>query len=209
MKYIGKTELQEYSRFYRANLVNSLSGFKPAVLVGTADAEKRTNLALFSNIFHVGSDPALLGYVQRPVGQSGDTFRNIEATGAYTFNLVDVAIMEKAHFTSARFPSDVSEFDACRLTPQWLEGFPAPFVAECRIRIGLRLEDIIPYDRNGTRFVIGSVEHIELPKYMLLEDGHLALDTAAIISAVGLEQYYRPTLLQQIPYAKVENLPAF
>jgi flavin reductase (DIM6/NTAB) family NADH-FMN oxidoreductase RutF len=207
--HIQPIELKHMERFYRANLINSLGGFKPAVMAGTADSRGRTNLALFSNLFHVGSDPALIGYVQRPVGQSGDTFRNIEATGAYTFNFADVSMLEKAHFTSARFAEDTSEFDACKLTPQWVDGFAAPFVLECGIKIGLKLADIIPYDRNGTKFVIGSVEHILLPDGLLLEDGHLALDAAELLCTAGLEQYYRPTLVRQMPYAKVENLPEF
>ena len=207
--HIQPEELQQMARFYRANLINSLSGFKPAVMAGTADSQGRTNLALFSNLFHVGSDPALIGYVQRPVGQSGDTFRNIEATGAYTFNFADVSMLEKAHFTSARFAENVSEFEVCKLTPKWVDGFAAPFVLECSLKIGLKLADIIPYDRNGTRFVIGSVEHIFLPEELLLADGHLALDAAELISSAGLEQYYRPTLVRQMPYAKVENLPEY
>jgi flavin reductase (DIM6/NTAB) family NADH-FMN oxidoreductase RutF len=207
--HIQAAELHQMTRFYRANLINSLSGFKPAVMAGSADQAGRTNLALFSNLFHVGSDPALIGYVQRPVGQSGDTFRNIQSTGAYTLNFADASMLEKAHFTSARFAEEISEFDACRLTPQWVKGFGAPFVEECGIKVGLTLADIIPYQRNGTFFVIGKVEHIFLPEEIMLEDGHLALDAAAIISVAGLEQYYRPTLVRKMPYAKVENLPDF
>jgi hypothetical protein len=77
------------------------------------------------------------------------------------------------------------------------------------MKIGLKLADIIPYERNGTYFVIGSVEHIIIPEALLLPDGHLALDAAELLSAAGLEQYYRPSLVRQMPYAKVENLPDF
>jgi flavin reductase (DIM6/NTAB) family NADH-FMN oxidoreductase RutF len=207
--HLQSEDLQRMSRFYRANLVNCLTGFKPAVLVGTANAERQANLALFSNIFHVGADPALLGYVQRPVGQSGDSFRNIEATGVYTFNLVPAHLLEQAHYTSARFEPGVSEFEACRIQPQWVDGFPAPFVADSPVKIGLALADIIPYDRNGTRFVIGQVQHILVDERIIEPDGNLNLAAASVLCTVGLEQYSQPASLRKMPYAKVESLPVF
>ena len=207
--HIQSTDLQQMSRFYRANLINCLSGIKPAVLVGTANVDKQTNLALFSNIFHVGADPALLGYVQRPTGQSGDTFRNIEATGAYTFNLVPAHLLEQAHSTSARFDPQTSEFVACRIQPTWIDGFAAPFVADSPVKIGLRLADIIPYDRNGTRFVIGQVEQILIDESIMEADGNLNLAEASVLCTVGLEQYGQPAALRKMPYAKVETLPVF
>jgi flavin reductase (DIM6/NTAB) family NADH-FMN oxidoreductase RutF len=207
--HFNADQLKEMSRFYRANLVNSLSGFKPAVLAGTADKQGKTNLALFSNIFHVGADPALMGYVQRPVGESGHSFRNIESTGRYTFNLVPEQILERAHFTSARFDPGQSEFDTCQLQPFWLAGFNAPFVAESPVKIGLTLADIIPYPRNGTYFVIGQVTDILVEDSLLLEDGNLELSRGSLLSVVGLEQYYRATSARKMSYARVENLPDF
>ena len=64
---IDKQTLSTYDRFYRGNLINSLSGFKPASLIGTSDDQGRTNLAIFSNIVHLGADPALVGFVNRPM----------------------------------------------------------------------------------------------------------------------------------------------
>jgi flavin reductase (DIM6/NTAB) family NADH-FMN oxidoreductase RutF len=202
-------DLQQMNRFFRANLVNCLSGVKPAVLVGTMNPEGRTNLALFSNIFHVGADPALIGYVQRPVGQPGDTFRNIETTGSYTFNLVPNHLLEQAHYTSARFDPHTSEFDACHIEPKWVEGFFAPFVADSPVKVGLKLADVIPYDRNGTRFVIGQVEHVLIHEGLLEADGNINLAQASLLGVAGLEQYCQHTLLRKMPYAKVEELPEF
>ena len=201
-------DLQGMSRFYRANLINCLSGHKPAMLVGTANAEGATNLALFSNIFHLGADPALIGYVQRPVGQSGDTYRNIEATGVYTFNFVPHEWLERAHYTSARFAPDQSEFDACGFETEWVDGFAAPFVKGSPVRIGLRMADRIPYPRNGTTLVIGAVEHILVDEALMMADGNINFEAAALLSVAGLEQYFLPRLLRQMPYAKVENTPA-
>lgn len=57
----------------RAALVNSLSGFKSANLVGTADAQGMTNLAIMSSAVHLGSHPPLLALIVRPGGEERHT----------------------------------------------------------------------------------------------------------------------------------------
>ena len=52
----------------RAAFVNSLSGFKSANLVGSADRQGHTNLAIMSSAVHLGSHPPLLALVIRPGG---------------------------------------------------------------------------------------------------------------------------------------------
>lgn len=206
MQAIDVTALSGMERFYRANLINSISGFKPVALIGSRNAAGQTNLALFSSIVHLGADPALIGFIQRPVGQSGDTFRNIEATGYYTINLVPETILQQAHNTSARFAPDISEFDVCGLTAIEQADFPAPFVKECPIRIGLRCVEVIPIQLNNTRLVIGAVEKLFFPGEILQEDGNLMLAAAGLLSISGLETYYRTEAIAQLPYAKAEQL---
>ena len=64
--YLSKQDIANTSRIRRLNIVNSLSGIKPANLVGTISNNNETNLAIFSSVVHLGSDPALLGFVLRP-----------------------------------------------------------------------------------------------------------------------------------------------
>lgn len=207
--HISSADLEGYERFYRANLVNSITGYKPAMLIGTQSKEGRTNLAIFSSVVHLGADPALVGFIQRPVGVSGDTFRNIEATGIYTMNQVHGQFVEKAHYTSARFESGISEFEACRLTPHFIEGFEAPFVKESRLKIGLELVEVIPIRHNDTRLVIGKIRHMLLDQDCLNSDGNVDLTKLNSVAISGLENYYQAQKLRSFPYAKVENLPEF
>ena len=51
---------------FRAMLMNSVTGFKPANVVGTTSAAGVPNLAIFSSVVHLGSDPPLVGLVFRP-----------------------------------------------------------------------------------------------------------------------------------------------
>ena len=125
---------------HRARLVNSLSGFKSANLVGTADGEGRTACCIVSSVVHLGSNPALLGVVFRPPGDDAHNYHNLAATGHSTLSHVTAAIHEAAHQTSARYAADVSEFEAVGLTPHWHgEGEVRfrPAVAESPARIEL------------------------------------------------------------------------
>jgi len=203
------SDFSTLTRFYRANLINSITGYKPAMLIGTQNKEGKHNLAIFSSVVHLGADPALIAFIQRPVGVSGDTFRNIVATGLYTINHVHESFIEKAHCTSARFESAISEFEACKLTPEHVEGFAAPFVKESLVKIGMELVEIIPITHNDTKLVIGKIKHLCIAEDCIAEDGNVDLYKVNSICISGLENYHKVFPLRSFPYAKVEELPTF
>ncbi|MBM3428665.1 MAG: flavin oxidoreductase, partial [Bacteroidetes bacterium] len=62
----SSTDLVDLEQRYRANLINSVAGFKCLHLVGTQSEKGNLNLSLFSSYFHLGADPALFGIVVRP-----------------------------------------------------------------------------------------------------------------------------------------------
>ena len=64
----------------RAAFINSLTGFKSASLIGTIDNNKKTNLSIFSSVFHLGSNPALVGFINRPDSVERHTLENILQT---------------------------------------------------------------------------------------------------------------------------------
>jgi flavin reductase (DIM6/NTAB) family NADH-FMN oxidoreductase RutF len=207
--HITQSIFATYERLYRANLINSVTGYKPAMLIGTANNHGLPNLAIFSSVVHLGADPALVGFIQRPVGVSGDTFRNISANGFYTINHIHEHFIEKAHFTSARFEPDVSEFEACKLIPHYIDGFYAPFVQESKIKFGLELVEVVPIRHNNTSLVIGAIKHILLDEECLEENGNINLKQANDVCISGLENYHQVERLRSLPYASVKNVPGF
>ncbi|MBC7867587.1 MAG: flavin oxidoreductase, partial [Gloeobacteraceae cyanobacterium ES-bin-316] len=84
MKHFSINEIKGWERFYRSNFINCLTGFKSATLIGTVSNDCKTNLAIFSNIVHIGADPALIGFINRPIKAAPHTLANIEATQEYT-----------------------------------------------------------------------------------------------------------------------------
>lgn len=191
----------------RAAFVNSLSGFKSANLVGTTDGEGQTNLAIMSSTVHLGSHPPLLALIVRPGGDERHTLRNILATGCYSLNHVNPAIVEAAHQTAARYPADVSEFEASGLTPLWHEGFEAPMVREADVRLGLRLREHMPLEINGTHLIIGEVILAQVPSQALRGDGSLDLVAAGTVALTGLDTYHESGATKRMAYAKPDLEP--
>ncbi|QFU76777.1 flavin oxidoreductase [Halioglobus maricola] len=186
----------------RAAFVNCLSGFKSANLVGTRNAEGKTNLAIMSSTVHLGSHPPLLGLVVRPGGDERHTLRNILETGVYSLNHVHSDFIAAAHQTAARYPSETSEFDEAGLTPTWEDGFAAPLVLEAKVRLGMELREHMPLEVNNTHLVIGEVVLAEVPEGSQRSDGSLDLVAAGSVALSGLDAYHEGVELKRMAYAK-------
>lgn len=186
----------------RAAFMNSLSGFKSASLIGTIDNQNNTNLAIFSSVIHLGSNPALVGFINRPDSVDRHTFENILATNCFTINHINKSIYKQAHQTSARYPKDVSEFDATGLTTEYIKDFKAPFVKESHIKYALEFVEKHELKINGTILVIGKVIDVILPESCLLSDGAIDIEMAETIAISGLDSYHTTNKIARLSYAK-------
>lgn len=208
--HLSSNDLQELEKIKRLNIVNSISGIKPGNLIGTISNTQQTNLAIFSSIVHLGSNPPLLGFVLRPQDfVKRDTYENILENGVYTINHIHADIAEQAHYSSAKFDKDVSEFEACHLTEEFLFDFKAPFVKESKIKIALEHLESMPIKANNTILVIGEIKHIVIPDEIMDSAGHLNLEASQNVGISGLNSYYRLEQFAQFPYARPSNVPNF
>ena len=124
--HLSRTEIDDMDHLFKINLMNSISGYKSANLVSTKSEEGITNVAIFSSVVHYGSSPAILGFVLRPTSVARNTYDNIKQTGFYTINAVNENMIEEAHHTSAKYPSEISEFDKTNLSSVYKNNFYAP-----------------------------------------------------------------------------------
>jgi flavin reductase (DIM6/NTAB) family NADH-FMN oxidoreductase RutF len=203
MQQFTPAKWQSWERFYRANFINSLTGFKSASLIGTINAQGVPNLGMFSSMVHIGSDPALIGYINRPVAAAPHTLANIKSNGFYTVNHIHPSFVDKAHQTSAKYPDEVNEFAEVGLTEEYLEGINVPFVKESSIKYLLSLKEVVPITLNDTFLVIGQLEQVLIdPSLQPTADGFLELDQIGSICSNGLDAYYKTTLIDRYAYAK-------
>lgn len=205
---ISDKEIEQMEKRYRATLINSLPGFKSLQLVGTMSENGHSNLGIFNSIFHLGASPALLGMIFRPDSKDHDTLKNIERTGFYTFNNVTENFYQKAHQTSARYPSGCSEFVECGLTEYFIPEFDVPFVAESTVKIALKLKEIISIKANNTTMVIGEVSHILMTENLIGPDGYVDHQKAKTITVVGLDGYFKTEAIGRLAYAKPHQEPS-
>ena len=204
MKWTAE-EIAGLERFYRGNLINSVTGFKSLNLLGSISSDGKFNLAVFTQVVHLGADPALLGILFRPVVPGMHSLKNIRETGVLTLNHVLVGEEEKAHWTSARW--EESEFDAVGFEPEFLDAHPAPFVKGARVKMGLRAEEEIPITINGTTMLIARLQYLEVPDVCLQSDGFADLLKAGSMAGLGLDGYASGSGLRRFSYARTSERP--
>ena len=202
MASYNTSDIESWERFYRANFINSLTGFKSVNLIGSVSEQGLINLGIFSSIVHIGSNPPLIGYINRPVKAAPHTLANIQATGVYTINHIHPSFVQQAHQTSAKYEAGISEFEEVGLTPEFQEKIIAPFVKESNIKYALSLQEIVPIQLNDTFLVIGKVITIQIEQDIVTDDGFLHLDKANTICSNGIDGYYSTELIDRYQYAK-------
>ena len=161
----------------RLNLINSCTGYKSANLIATKSENGESNVAIFSSITHLGSDPALLGFIMRPTTVPRDTYKNIKETGFFTVNHITENMIADAHHTSANYDFGVSEFDKTNLEEEYKNEIDFPFVKPVALSC------------NG----------------ILLEKGWLQLDKVNVVSLNGLGGYCLPKLIDRFEYARKDT----
>jgi flavin reductase (DIM6/NTAB) family NADH-FMN oxidoreductase RutF len=202
MKLISHEDLQNMEQRFRANLINSITGFKSIALIGTQNKTGITNVAIFNSLVHIGANPALIGFIMRPHTVERHTLANILDTNYYTINHIKKSFFKQAHQTSAGFDKTVSEFKACGLTAEYNNDFFAPFVKESDIQLGVAFKEKIDIAINGTSLIIGEIVSIKYPDNCLQTDGYLDIEKAGTIACTGLDAYHTTTNISRLAYAK-------
>ena len=160
MIHFSRTDIDKMDKIFRLNLINSCTGFKSANLLGTKSLNGVSNVAVFSSITHLGSNPPLIGFILRPTTVPRDTYRNIKDTGVFTVNHINSDITEDAHHTSAKYPDEVSEFTKTDLQEEFLGDFSAPFVKDAKIRLGCTFLNEYEIKENDTLLLVSQVDHL-------------------------------------------------
>ncbi|WP_321276282.1 flavin reductase family protein [Thiomicrorhabdus indica] len=203
-------EIANLDQVKRLHLINSITGIKPANLIATENPEGQCNLGIFSSVVHLGSQPALLGFVLRPsMNGNRHTYENIKSTGIYTINAVDQNCVDKAHYTSAPFDREACEFAEVGLNRKQYDGFDGIFVKESPIQIGMEFLQEIPIEANQTRLIVGEVKFVAIQDSSGAIDPINQLDLSKLnLSGIsGLNRYYSFEHLAEFDQARVGEFP--
>jgi flavin reductase (DIM6/NTAB) family NADH-FMN oxidoreductase RutF len=202
MPYISNKQLDNLNHLYRINLINSCSGYKSANLLGTKSNDGIENVAVFSSVTHIGSNPPVLGFFLRPTTVLRNTYENIKATGFYTINHIHEGILEDAHHTSAKYDSNISEFEKTKLISEYKNNFKAPFVKNAPLQLAMEYLEEYEIKANNTILLIGKIIGIHIEDKFLEDDGFINLSKAKVATINGLDGYAVPELKTRFGYQR-------
>jgi len=205
VKSLSADDICSMNKVPRLKLINSISGFKSANLIGTADKNGNENLAIFSSVVHIGSNPPLLGFITRPETVPRHTYQNVKETAWYTINHIHSGIYEQAHKTSGKYRKDLSEFEEVDLTSFYSDDCAAPYVKKARICMGMQFVEEHFIEANATVLVVGSIEEIILKDDYRTNDGALNLEQTETVAISGISSYHSTQWLDKLEYVRVSN----
>ncbi len=114
------------------------------VLVTSRNADGSVNVAPFSWLMPVSSNPPLVGLALLSHPRRQHTLDNIEREGTFVVNLPGLDLAERMVRTSFRFPAGVNKFRAVDFWPQPSRLVDPPGVGECRAHLECRLLQELP-----------------------------------------------------------------
>ena len=202
MKHITRDDISQMEKLERLNIINSCTGYKSANLIATLSENGSPNVAVFSSITHLGSNPGILGFIVRPTTVPRDTYSNIKAKGFFTVNHITSNMIADAHHTSANYEVGVSEFEKTNLEEEYKNGLEVPFVKGSPIQLYCKYMNEYYIKENDTIHVIASIEHVYYNENMEHKDGWLQLDKGNVVAINGLDGYCLPKLLDRFEYAR-------
>jgi len=207
MKQIAKDSISQMGKIERLNLINSCTGYKSANLIATKSMDGKSNVAIFSSVTHLGSEPALIGFIMRPTTVPRDTYKNIRETGFFTINHITVDMIADAHHTSANYELGVSEFDKTNLEEEYKNDITIPFVKGSPVQLHCKYLNEYFIEENNTIHIIASIENLFFDENLRHEDGWLQIDKGNVIALNGLDGYCLPKLVDRFQYAR-KDIPS-
>ena len=202
MNQISKEDLEVMEKVKKLNLINSCTGYKSANLIATKSINGASNVAIFSSITHLGSSPALIGFIMRPTTVARDTYKNIKETGYFTINHITLDMNADAHHTSANYDMGTSEFDKTNLLEEYKKDFEIPFVKGSPVQLYCKYVNEYYIKENDTIHIIASVENLFYDSKLEHKQGWLQLDKVNVVTLNGLDGYCLPKLIDRYEYAR-------
>ncbi|WP_299061993.1 flavin reductase [uncultured Polaribacter sp.] len=206
MAFFTFDDIQNLDKIYKINLINSCSGFKSANLLGSISEDGITNVAVFSSVTHLGSKPPTLGFILRPTTVPRDTYKNIKDTGVFTINHIYEGIIEDAHHTSAKYKSDVSEFNMTNLEEEYKGNFKAPFVKNCPVQLSMKFIEEVYVASNNVLLIVAEIQELYVKDQLLQDDGLINLSEGNIATINGLDTYAIPKFKTQLSYQRPKKM---
>ncbi|MGO4819623.1 flavin reductase family protein [Flavobacterium sp. W22_SRS_FP1] len=205
MKQLSKLDFSNMEKVERLNLINSCTGYKSANLIATKSIHGKSNIAIFSSVTHLGSSPALISFIVRPLTVPRDTYQNIKDNQYFTVNHITESMIADAHHTSANYENGVSEFEKTNLEEEYKKGIKIPFAKGSPVQLYCKYVNEYYIKENDTIQVIASIENLFFEENLRHDDGWLQIDKGNVVALNGLDGYCLPKLIDRFEYARKDT----
>ena len=197
-------KIKNMDKINRLNLINSVVGIKPVVLVGTIGLNKVSNLAIFSSLVHMGSNPPLLALNFRPVNNTKrHTYENIIESKFFSINHINKSMIDNAHLTSLKFPKEISEFENCNIEMENLSGIP--FVKKSPLKMLMKFKEEIIVKTNNCRIIISEIKKILTNDNYVDDNFEINYNKCKSVSVGSLNTYYSTKKIKSVKYLNYEQ----
>jgi len=197
-----RDDIDKMDKVKRLNLINSCTGYKSANLIVTKSLLDVVNVAVFSSVTHIGSNPPMISFITRPLTVKRDTYNNLKENPFFTVNHITENIVSDAHHTSASYNENISEFDKTNLEKEYKETIEIPFIKDSPIQLLCKYVNQYHIVENDTVLIIATIENLFFEEDLLHKDYWLQLDRAKVVTVNGLDGYALPLLIDRYAYAR-------
>ena len=204
--HFTRDQINDLGKIKKINLINSCSGYKSANLIGTISKKGITNVAVFSSVTHLGSNPPTLGFILRPTTVPRDTYKNILESGVFTINHIFEEIIQDAHHTSAKYKETISEFDITSLEDEYHDDCIAPFVKGSPVQMEMKFIEEYHIKSNNVIHIIAEIKNLYVKDKIIQEDGFLNLSKAKVAAINGLDAYAIAKNNTRFEYQRPKNI---
>jgi flavin reductase (DIM6/NTAB) family NADH-FMN oxidoreductase RutF len=201
MNNFTRNDIEKMDKVKLLNLINSCRGYKSANLIVTKSLLDVVNIAVFSSVTHIGSNPPIIGFITRSLTVNRDTNNNLKENPFFTVNHITENIISYAHHTSAGYDENISEFDKTNLEKEYKETIEIPFVKNSPLQLLCKYVNQYHIAENDTVLIIATIENIFFKRYLLHKDYCLQFDRAKVVTINDLDGYALPLFIDGYAYA--------
>ncbi|KJS21880.1 MAG: hypothetical protein VR72_08440 [Clostridiaceae bacterium BRH_c20a] len=156
-------------------------------LVTTLNANATLNVAPFSWLFPVSSDPPIIALSLLTMPKKQDTLLNIERTWQFGVNVADADMAQMLIKASFNYPQEVSKFEVLKLNLEKPVLIEAGLIQECRVNLECKVQKMELIGDHT--LIIADVVVAHFDKQLFNEE--LELDLEEVQPCLHLKKYIK------------------
>jgi hypothetical protein len=140
----------------------------------------------------------------RPDNGNRHSFTNYKTYKRITLVALPESEMQRLHDSSASYDASIFEWEHLGGRCETLEGWTHPIPTAALWAVELEFDESFRL-KNGCIYTVGQVQHVGLGKTLARKDCTLHFDAPPLL-ALGLQHYFIPESVAQLPYPEVKPI---